>query len=265
MDNEKKNIDLSIVDTSDPDTETLFPLIERPIGSITYEHSLAERLFGDIYFGTAERNYFVDSNHELCLCAHFNRRIPGTYTFDNEYHFFVTKKRMCLDIYWHLGNITNEKMIVEKYVGLDNVKQSSYYDDFCDLVRAIESSIKWKKDHMRKPYDWGGTASFRYKSSSRNTEYEAFEEADKRRKQLVQFYFNETTQEWDLMSISKETISDVINFLDDFDELDEKVLHIREFIPIKENAIFITGKYHRMFKRAKDFHDQLHDDSIVHY
>ena len=45
----KRTIDISIVDTTDPDTETLFPLIERPVGSITYEHSLAERLFGDIF------------------------------------------------------------------------------------------------------------------------------------------------------------------------------------------------------------------------
>lgn len=264
MEKMKKNIDLSIVDTTDPETVTIFPLFEKPVGSITYEHSLAERLFGDVYFGTAERNYFVDSNHELCLCAHFNRRIPGTYTFDNEYHFFVTKKRMCLDIYWHLGNITNEKMILEKHVGLEDAKQSAYYDDFCDLVKKIESSIEWKKNHMRKPYDLGGTACFHYKSSSRDTEYEAFEEADKRRKQMVQFYFNETTQEWDSMSVSKERISDVINFLGDFDDLDEKVLHIREFIPIEENAISLTGKYHKLFKRAKDFHEQLHDESIVY-
>ena len=261
---EINNIDLSIVNTDDPETTTLFPLIEKPAGQITYEHALAERLFGDVYFGTAERNYYVDRNHELCLCVHFNRRIPGTYNFDNQYHCYVTKTRMCLDIYWHLGNITNEKMILEEYVGIENAKESAYYEDFCDLIEKIEKSIEWKKDHKGNPYGWGGMAAFCYKSSSRdNTEYKAFETEDPKRKENVQFYFNESAKEWELMSISQERIADVINFFDDFDEIDYKELHIREFIPIKENAMEPAGYYHELFKRAKEFNDQLHGDYIV--
>ena len=62
----RRKIDLSIVDVNDEDTRTFFPLIEKPVGSVTYEHCLVEKLYGDVYIGTAERNYYVDSYHECC-------------------------------------------------------------------------------------------------------------------------------------------------------------------------------------------------------
>ena len=98
----RKIKDLSGIDTSKAISSDL-TLIEKPVGAVTYEHCLVEKLYPDIYFGTAERNYYIDRYHELCLCVHHNRRVPDKYEFIPDYQYYVTKKRMCLDIYWHLG------------------------------------------------------------------------------------------------------------------------------------------------------------------
>lgn len=42
------NKGLYIVNIDDEDTKTRFPLFEKPVGAITYEHSLAERFYKDI-------------------------------------------------------------------------------------------------------------------------------------------------------------------------------------------------------------------------
>ena len=95
-------------------TKTKFPLIDVGKGNITYEHCLIERFYGDVFMGTAERNYYVDQYHEICLCVHYNKRILGKYQFEPGYQFWVTADRKCLEIYWNLGHLLDENSIVEK-------------------------------------------------------------------------------------------------------------------------------------------------------
>ena len=37
-----------------------FLLMEHAVGEITYEYTLAQRLYGDIYVSDSERNFFLD-------------------------------------------------------------------------------------------------------------------------------------------------------------------------------------------------------------
>lgn len=41
-----------------------FPLMEHAVDEITYEYTLAQRLYGDIYVSDSERNFFLDRYHE---------------------------------------------------------------------------------------------------------------------------------------------------------------------------------------------------------
>lgn len=41
-----------------------FLLMEHAVGEITYEYTLAQRLYGDIYVSDSERNFFLDRYHE---------------------------------------------------------------------------------------------------------------------------------------------------------------------------------------------------------
>ena len=76
-----------------------FPLMEHAVGEITYEHTVVQKLYGDIYIGDSERNYFVDRYHEVNLCVHYNVRKPGTYSFNSEYQYYVTHGRMSLKLH----------------------------------------------------------------------------------------------------------------------------------------------------------------------
>ena len=73
---------------------TPFPLIEKLVGSVTYEHTVVQKLYMDIFIGDAERNYYVDQYHEVNLCVHFNVRKQGTYSFIPEYQYYLTDGRM---------------------------------------------------------------------------------------------------------------------------------------------------------------------------
>lgn len=252
----KSRKDLSIVNTNDKDTCSDWPLIEKPVGSVTYEHCLVERFYQDIFMGTAERNYYVDTYHELCLCVHFNRRIPGKYEFIPDYQFFVTKKRMCLDIYWNLGNISDEGMILEKYDNLESAKSSRYYSDFCDLKQKIEEGIEFKKNHVWDPFKYGNGSCFQ----SSDKVYSIYEYPNASQKEFVQFYWNTNTKQWEKMSISSVQLSDLVRFFKDFEELDKRELHLRIWLPITVCAVAETGQYHILFKDAEEFNRSMNED-----
>lgn len=253
----KKPIDLSVVDTNDEETRSAFPLIERPIGAITYEHAIADGLYKGVYIGAAERNYYVDRHHELCLCAYYNRRVPGKYEFISDYLFFITKKRMCLTIYWNLGNVSDEKSILERYDSIDAARSSRYYEDFLDLKAKIDSAVEWQRTHVLDPFeDYMGT-SFRYEDD--DSCFSIFEYPVCDRKEMVQFYYNRTTDQWERMSVSKEPLSDLMRYFKDFDELDERELRLRTFLPIEENAMTEGSLYHKPYEDARRFYRSLYE------
>ena len=53
------------------------------------------------------------------------------------------------------------------------------------------------------------------------------------RKEMAQFYLNKETDSWEKMSISPEPISEMMSSFKDFDELDKRELHLREFRALK--------------------------------
>ena len=240
----------------DKDTLSPLPLIERELGGITYEHRLAEHFYRDVYMGAAERNYYIDRYHELCLCAYFNRRVPGKYEFIPEYQFFVTKKRMCLDIYWNLGYISDESMVVEKYDGIEAAKESHYYKDFVDLKEMIDKSIKWKKDHIFGPFDIGGMSSFQY-SPCKGTTYAVHEIPIKERQEILQLYMDPDTEKLMQVTVSKVLLSDLMRFFKDFESLDENELHLRTFLPVQEYALADGSLYHGYYTQVVEWLERM--------
>ena len=225
-----KTEDMSIVALNDDESRTKYPLIEKPAGRITYEHYLVERFYRDVYIGTAERNYYVDRYHELCLCVHYNRRIPCKYQFDGRYQFFVTKKRMCLDIYWNLGNISDESTVLEKYDSIEEAKGSCYYTDFCEIKKQLDDHVKWKQSLCRETdeyYEISGIGSTCAKVGG--SEYTVYETPVAERREMAQFYKNNKTEKWEWMSITLEPIQEMMHFFKDFDEIDKEELHLRRF------------------------------------
>lgn len=65
---------------------------------ITNEQTLANCFYGNNWIAAAEREYDTGTDHELCFCAGFSRRVPGNYDFIPEYRFYVTKKRIIRDL-----------------------------------------------------------------------------------------------------------------------------------------------------------------------
>jgi len=232
------------------------PLIKRPVGAITYEHCLTERFYGDIYMSTAERNYYVDRYHEVCLCAHYNRCIPGTYLFDGKYQFFVTEERMCLDIYWNLGNISDETMILEKYDSIKEAEESKYYSDFLELVKMMEDGVEWKRTHIPDPFEFDGGCSFEAeKDNSGQPKYVIYEMPVPEEKMMAQFYLDHKTETWNAMSISTVPLCDLMQFFKNFNELDERELHLRKFLTLNDQTLDNKPGYRKAFEKAKSFYE----------
>lgn len=254
----KKKVNVNSVDINDPATKSPFPLIEKPKGTITYEHCLPEGFYGEQYLCSAERNYYVDRYHELCLLAHYGKRTPGKYEIVPGYEFFVTKKRMCLDIYWNLGHLSDESVIVERYDSLESAKQSEYYADFCDLKDKIDDGIKWAKNREYDPFEFGGGSKYgAEKDENDEPTYDVYQYIDSENKQFIQLYQNIKTKSWDKMSISSEDLSDLMRFFRDFDELDKNELHLRTWLSINDNAIAEGSAYHHVYEWAKEFEESL--------
>lgn len=251
------------VNKDDADTRSEWPLIEKPLGAITYEHCLTNRFYGDVFMATAERNYYVDQFHELCLCAHYNRRIPKEYKFEEGYQLFVTKKRMCLDIYRNLGNISNESMIIEYYSSMSDAEKSIHYKDFCDLKKMIEEGVIWRKTHIFDPFKFPGVSCFQSTpDEDGKCKYSMYETTIIETREVVQFYLNNETETWEKMSVSPEPLSELMNFFKDFDDLDKRELHLRKFLPLM-TAINENMFYKKAFDTVKEFYELR--KNVVYY
>lgn len=200
------------------------PFINRGIGNVTYEHCLTEELYGGVYFGTAERNYYVDGYHEICLCVHYNRRTPGKYEFDKKYHYFVTNERKCLDIYWNLGNISDESSVVEYYADLDEAKGSLYYKDFCELQGEIQAGIKWRKEREYDPFEFGGMCYGTRTICGREIRF--FQIPQQETRKFIQFFIDEESEQLLRITETPIDISNHMGFMNDFFEIDQTELHL---------------------------------------
>lgn len=234
-----------------------FPLIEKPIGSITYEHTYVKNIYEDIYIGDAERNYYLDRYHEINLCVHYNVRIPGTFKFIPEYQYYLTNERMSRKLHWSLG-IPEEKMIVEKYDSLEAAEESQYYKDFCDLKEKIDDEIK-----RQKGLDWSMLNTSMSSSSCRQypsgesyyriTEMPSFNDGE-----FIQIHLDERSEEWKVSKSSCRVMT-LWRYLKDFDEINEKELHLMEYIPMDNNELDESSPYFLFLQKVKEDYKRRRD------
>lgn len=226
------------------------PLIERELGQVTYEHTIVQKLYGDIFIGDAERNYYVDRYHEINLCVHYNFRKPGTYSFFPEYQFYLTKGRMSLKLHWNLG-IPVENMIIEKYNHIEAAKDSKYYKDFVELKENIGKEIERQK--KRDDFDYKcNSMSWAYRQyPSGESYYTMIEISTGNGKECIQVHLDKEKDEWKV-SKSSESIMNLWRYLKDFEEINEKYLHLMEYLPMKNNSLDENSPYYKFWVDAKE-------------
>ena len=225
--------------------ETPFPLIEKPVGAITYEHTIALKLWEDIFTGDSERNYYVDSRHEINLCAHYNVRTPGTFIFNSEYQYYVTDGRMSLTLHHSLG-IPDDDMVIEKYQCLEDAKQSKYYKDFCDLKANIDKWIRDRKKLGRFP-----TGGIRCASSGRTNSRRFYEKYIEDTDEFVQLFITEGSGVWEMSKCYNE-IGDLIAYIPEFEELNEKDLHFTRPVNMNDVMKDHDSPYYKFFEEVRE-------------
>lgn len=230
-------------------SKTLFPLFKRKVGEVTYEHVLVESLPKDIIIGAAERNLYIDQNHEVNLCAYWNVRKTGTYEFTPEYNFYETDGRKCLDIYWNLGIIKDESIIIKKYSSLEDAKDSEYYKDFCWMKKEIEKAVanevksRKKDDEFKWNTMWVGTREDR--------EGGEYEWCCSKNKEYVQLKVDLPNNQW-ILTTSKFRVGELKRFIDDFDEIDKKELHLLTYHEdLDVENLDKSSVYYPIVQRAK--------------
>lgn len=225
-----------------------FDLIEKPVGAVTYEHCVVQKLYGDIYIGDAERNFYVEKRREVNLCVHFNRRVLGQYKFIPEYQYYITDGRCSLELHHNLGYL-NKEDIIECFNSLEEARISKYYKDFCELKKMIDEEIERQKELEDVFYD-SMYYSVRYdeKNCIRTAVYEMPLESEEG---FVQYHVSvneENGQEEWKMSKSDIPILDLWCYLKDFYEIDEAELHLLKYLPMNGNMLSETAEYYKYYK-----------------
>lgn len=72
---------------------------------------------------------------------------------------------------------------------------------------------------------------------------------------MAQFYLDQETETWDTMSISPVSLCDLMQFLKNFNELDEQVLHLRNFKSLNDRTLDFRPGYRKAFEKAKSFYE----------
>lgn len=232
--------------------KTQFNLIPKAKGDVSYEHCAVQRLHGDIYIGDAERNYFVDKQHEINLCVHYNFRIPGKYAFISEYRFYVTDGRQSLFLHCRLGEIDPAK-VIEEYTSLELAAKSEYYKDFYELKEKIDNEIL-RQQEIRK------TVKVQLDNSVRSSSKEIpdkgmctlYEIPHAETKEFVQFHIWEETGQWQL-STSHHSVIDEWRYLNDFYQIEETELHLLTYRPMKNTGLPSTSVYYQAYLGVKQF------------
>ena len=61
---------------------------------------------------------------------------------------------------------------------------------------------------------------------------------------------------WEMMSVSREPLSDLMRYFKDFDELDRNELHLRRFLSEKEYAEE-GSEYYKEYRKAVSNHERM--------
>jgi len=236
--------------------KTPFNLIKKTQGAITYEHCVVQRLYGEIYIGDAERNYYVDKRHEINLCVHFNFRTPGRFAFVPEYRFYVTDGRLSLSLHWGLGVIDSEN-IIEEYQSLESAKKSEYYEDFCQLKEKIDNEIlRQQKLTKKNVIAYDNSVQYSSKEIAQKGTWTICEVPFSKTMEFVQFHICEETKEW-LFSTSDQTVIDLWRYLNDFYEIEPTELQLLKYYPMNNSEISRTSKYFDAYQRVKEFIEMM--------
>lgn len=232
-------------------SKTMFTLFEQNVGDISSQYSFAKILPRGITIGVAERNLYIDRNHEINLCAYWNTRISTKYEFNNEYSFYITDGRIVSEIFCSLGRFSDKKKIIKKYDSLEQAKDSEYYKHFLQMKKMIEESIveeEIKQEKNKKTaFKWGGL----YGGPNQNFSGVDYEWECKKTKEFVQLHVDLDKDEW-ILTTSKERLGNLKIWFEDFDELDKNELHFLTYHDeIDAGNLARTSPYYTVVKEAK--------------
>lgn len=240
-----------------PNTASPLPLMEHPLGGVTNEQCLIQEFYGKIYMATAGQCFYIDRFHELCICVHYNFRIPGEYRFNPVYRYYITKKRMCNSVHQNMGEVVCSEMIITEFSDINKTKEYGLYDEFLSLKKKIEKSVEWRKANPYDPFEFGLTDQFYYIAYGKDKfKYTVYETPFPTNNEMVQFYFNNEIKKWEKMSVSNVYLSDLMTFFKDFETIDNNELHLRRFLPVFENAVCEEGEYHNVFTYCDNLNNQ---------
>ena len=234
--------------------KSLYPLIEKTEGTVTYEHKVVKKLYDEVFIGDAERNYYVDRRHEINLCVHYNIRKPGTYSFNEEYQYYVTNGRMSLKLHWSIG-IPDDEMVVEKYCSLEEAMQSKYYKDFCELKELIDKEIARQRKLDFYEYSSCSMCQCSRKDSSGESYYIIMEMPFKDSGACVQIHLDKRTKQWKV-STSPCSIISLWNYLKDFDEVNENELHLLNYVSENADILDENSPYYSYLLNGKEAYEQ---------
>ena len=229
-----------------------FPLIKKEVGTITYEHTYVKRLYDDIYIGDSERNYYVDEWNEINLCVHYNVRVPGKFEFIPKYQYYVTSGRMSLNLHWN-GGIPQNDMVIEMYDSIEEAEKSQYHKDFCELKNKIDNEMNRQKklecnkknNYIVSSHRFFPSSDLCYRITEIPPEISGCE--------YVQIHFDECSGQWKI-SKSAVSIMTLWRYLKDFEELNEKELHLMEYVQ-EDNEQFV--RYQQWLEKVKkDYESQ---------
>ena len=228
-----------------------FPLIEKEVGAVTYEHTYVQRLYDDIYIGDSERNYYVDRWNEINLCVHYNVRVPGKFKFIPEYQYYLTDGRMSLKLHWN-GGIPQNDMVIERYDSIEAAEKSQFYKDFCELKNKIDSEINRQKKLEYNIKDFVSSSCRQYPSGE---SYYRITEIPPNISgcEYVQIHLDERSGQWKI-SKSATSIMTLWRYLKDFEEINERELQLMEYIQ-EDNEQFL--QYRQWIEKVKkDYESQ---------
>lgn len=229
----------------------MYPLKELNVGDIIYQYSLASILPRGITIGVAERNLYVDRNHEINLCAYWNTRISAKYEFNNKYSFYITDGRIASDIFCSLGRFSDNKKIIKKYDSLEQVKESDFYNHFFQMKEIIENNILDEEKRLEKnkkdAFKWGTL----YGGPNEDFSGIDYEWECKKTKEFVQLHVDLNKDKW-ILTTSKERLGNLKIWFEDFDELDKNELHLlSHHDELDAKNLDRSSPYYSIVKEAK--------------
>ena len=137
-------------------------------------------------------------------------------------------------------------MVIEKYQCLEDAKQSKYYKDFCDLKANIDKWIRDRKKLGRFP-----TGGIRCASSGRTNSRRFYEKYIEDTDEFVQLFITEGSGVWEMSKCYNE-IGDLIAYIPEFEELNEKDLHFTRPVNMNDVMKDHDSPYYKFFEEVRE-------------